>query len=326
VQSKVQGAKRAQASDAMRTAELTKSLFLQAATIWLDDRKMFWSPRTYKDNKYYCDQLGKYFGEFKLTEITSDLIRAYQKMRRDQVYAGTINQELGCLVAMLKRIGRWADLAGDYQRLKMDRRSPGRALSEAEYERLTRHAMSRQEWTGAYLFMLLSTNTTAGPKELFTLQLKDYDRERKRIYVGRKEAKNVYRPRIIPLNEVAYAAMERVLELARKRGSHHPEHYLFPYRINGNAYGGVFDPTRHQTTVKTAWKKLTVAANLPGLRPYDCRHCAITNLLQNPDVSEETVKAIAGHVSPDILKTYSHIRLEAKQAALDALVRKSLKD
>ena len=102
-------------------------------------------------------------------------------------------------------------------------------------------------------------------------------------------------------------------------------HYLFPFRINGNAYGGTYDPRRHQTTCKTAWKKLTVAANLPGLRPYDCRHCAITNLLQNPDVSEETVKAIAGHVSPEILKTYSHIRMECKQAPLDALVKKSFK-
>ena len=85
------------------------------------------------------------------------------------------------------------------------------------------------------------------------------------------------------------------------------------------------NPRRDQTTCKTSWKKLTVAANLQGLRPCDCRHCAITSLLQNPDMSEETVQAIAGHVSPEILKTYSHIRLEAKQAALDALVKKSFK-
>ena len=311
--------------DSTRTAELTRVYFKEAADLWLDSRKMFWSPRTYKDAKYYIKTLSNFFGEFKLTEITPDLLRAYQKMRRDSVNGRKINQELGVISMMLKRIGRWQDLAFDYQPLAVSRQSPGRAISEAEYERLTRHAMSKPEWEGAYLFMILSTNTTAGPKELFTLQLKDYDRERRRIHVGRKEAKNAFRVRVIPLNEMAYTAMERVLELAKKRGSRHPEHYLFPFRIHGNAHGGVYDPNRHCTTCKAAWKKLITAANLPGLRPYDCRHCAITNLLQNPDVSEETVKAIAGHVSPEILKTYSHIRLEVKQAALDALVRKSFK-
>lgn len=312
--------------DSTRTAELTRVFFKEAADLWLDSRKLFISPRTYKGYAYYIETMNKFFGEFKLTEITPDLIRDYQKMRRERVNGRKINMELGCLAQMLKRIGRWPDLAADYQPLRVSRQSPGRALSDAEYERLTRHAMSKPEWEGAYLFMILSTNTTAGPKELWTLQHRDYDREQRRIHVGRKEAKNAYRVRVIPLNEMAYAAMERVLELAKKRGSRHTEHYLFPYRISGNAYGGFFDPTRHQTTCKTAWKKLTIAANLPGLRPYDCRHCAITNLLQNPDVSEETVKAIAGHVSPEILKTYSHIRLEVKQAALDALVKKSFKE
>jgi len=62
-----------------------------------------------------------------------------------------------------------------------------------------------------------------------------------------------------------------------------------------------------------------MAANLKGLRPYDLRHTAITDILQNPDVSEETAKAIAGHISDKILKTYSHIRISAKRTALDAL-------
>ena len=185
------------------TAELTKVHFMEAADRWLESRKLFLSARTH----------------FKLTEIASDLLRAYQQMQRDSVNGRKINQELGCLVQMLKRIGRWQDLAADYQPLKVDRRSPGRALSEAEYERLTRHAMSRPEWEGAYLFMIPDSGHTA--------------------------------QRCRPCRHGA------CFGACRKRGSHHPEHYLFPYRINGNAYGGTYDPRRHQTTCKTAWKKLT---------------------------------------------------------------------
>jgi hypothetical protein len=81
---------------------------------------------------------------------------------------------------------------------------------------------------------------------------------------------------------------------------------------------------RYCTTCKTAWKALTAAAGIVGrLRPYDLRHTAITDILQIPDVSEETAKSIAGHISSQILKTYSHVRIEAKRAALDALVKRT---
>jgi hypothetical protein len=36
-------------------------------------------------------------------------------------------------------------------------------------------------------------------------------------------------------------------------------------------------------------------------------------------VSEQTIKALAGHVSRQMLERYSHIRSEAKQAAIQAL-------
>ncbi len=37
---------------------------------------------------------------------------------------------------------------------------------------------------------------------------------------------------------------------------------------------------------------------------------------------DETIMAIAGHVSRDMLKHYAHIRTQAKRAALEAIVRK----
>jgi integrase len=308
--------------DDMRTAALTEAPFSQAADLWLETRRPYLSPRTFKDYQVYIKTLDNFFAEFKLPQITSDMLRTYQKMRMARAAGRKINQEVGCLAQMLKRIGRWPDLAGDYQPMRVKRESPGRAISDREYERLFRHAMSKPEWEMAYLFAVISVNTTAGPKEVWTLRIRDFDRKGKVIRIQPEGAKNPHRVRLIPLNDQALAAMERVAELAGKRGSRDLDHYLFPFRVSGNAYGGVYDPTRHCTTCKTAWKKLTVAANLPGLRPYDLRHTAITSILQNPDVSEETAKSIAGHISDNILKTYSHIRLDAKRVALDALVKK----
>jgi integrase len=62
-----------------------------------------------------------------------------------------------------------------------------------------------------------------------------------------------------------------------------------------------------------AWGKLTTKAGLPGLRFHDLRHHSITELAES-GASEQTIKAIAGHVSQRMLDRYSHIRLEAKEA------------
>jgi hypothetical protein len=49
------------------------------------------------------------------------------------------------------------------------------------------------------------------------------------------------------------------------------------------------------------------------------RHTFISRLAENPNVSEQTIRAIAGHVSRQMLERYSHIRSQAKQAAIQAL-------
>jgi hypothetical protein len=57
------------------------------------------------------------------------------------------------------------------------------------------------------------------------------------------------------------------------------------------------------------------------LRFHDLRHTAIT-ILAESNTSEQTVMAIAGHVSRKMLEHYSHIRMDAKRRAVAAMVRK----
>jgi integrase len=79
-----------------------------------------------------------------------------------------------------------------------------------------------------------------------------------------------------------------------------------------------FDPTRHLNSWRSAWRTLTKKAGLPGFRFHDLRHCAITQLAEN-GTSDSTIMAIAGHVSRRMLERYSHVRMEAKRKALEAL-------
>ena len=79
-----------------------------------------------------------------------------------------------------------------------------------------------------------------------------------------------------------------------------------------------FDPNRHLNSWRSAWRTPTKKAALPGVRFHDLRHCAITQLAEN-GASDSTIMAIAGHVSRRMLERYSHVRMEAKRNALEAL-------
>jgi hypothetical protein len=61
-----------------------------------------------------------------------------------------------------------------------------------------------------------------------------------------------------------------------------------------------------------------IKSQLAGLRFHDLRHLAITELAES-QVSDQTIMAIAGHVSQKMLARYSHVRSEARRQAVAAL-------
>jgi hypothetical protein len=59
-------------------------------------------------------------------------------------------------------------------------------------------------------------------------------------------------------------------------------------------------------------------AGLPGLRFHDLRHTVITELAEM-GVADHVLESISGHLTRRMLEHYSHIRIDAKRQALDAL-------
>ena len=122
--------------------------------------------------------------------------------------------------------------------------------------------------------------------------------------------------RTIPLNSVLLEAMVEHSRWYTKRfGTIQPEWYVFPFgkpRPN--------DPTRPIVTLKTSWNNARKKANVQG-RWHDNRHTLITDLAES-GAGDETIRDIAGHVSKQMLKHYSHIRMEAKRRALESIVPK----
>jgi integrase len=300
----------------IRTLNLAQSPCSQSATAWLETRKPYLSPRTYEDYESYIGILSAYFGEMKLTEIGPDEIRAYQRMRMARAGASCINKECSVLQQMLKRIGRWADIKANYQPLPLPKESPHRALTPQEEDRLYRIGTSNPNWDVAYCAFVISINTTCGPGEIRHLRHMDIDFEKHTMRVQPEGAKNEHRIRVIPLNPDAWRAIEYLWRRAERLRCSQPQHYLIPFRLKK----GTYDPDRPAKGWRYALNEMLVSANI-NISGYSFRHHAITKLLENPDVSEETAEAIAGHISARIKKRYSHVRLEAKRAAVDALGR-----
>ena len=300
----------------MRTATLTQSTWTIAAEAWLESRKPYLSPRTIRDYQDQIKILSKFFGEMRLTEIDGDAIRAYQRMRMGRAGASCINKECSILQQMLKRIGKWAEVAPYYEPMPMPKESPHRALTPVEEDRLYRVGATNPAWEVAYCAFVIAINTTCGAGEIRHLRLMDIDAEKLTLRVQPEGAKNEHRIRVIPLNSTAWKAIEHLQKRATRLGSIEPHHYLLPFRVKK----GTYDPERPVKDWRYALREMLIAANI-NISFYSFRHHPITKLLENPDVSEETAEAIAGHISHRMKKRYSHTRIEVKRSAVEALQR-----
>ncbi|HVN64223.1 MAG TPA: tyrosine-type recombinase/integrase, partial [Candidatus Binataceae bacterium] len=103
-----------------------------------------------------------------------------------------------------------------------------------------------------------------------------------------------------------------------------PDAYLFPQHAVGFAKNNMgmalyeIDFSKPMRGWKTAWERARTDAKVT-CRWHDLRHTLVSRLAEQPTVSEETIRALAGHVSPAMLRRYAHIRASAKRAAIASL-------
>jgi len=296
---------------------MSRKPFEDALDAYLDFRKLCSAPRTCSTDKEKSRPLREFFGErgknTQLRRITADHIVQYQVWRSGRGVSGrTINMEVGLLRRILKRHKQWVRLAEDVTRLAEQYRDI-RTLSPEEKSRLLETAMSGPEWQVACCAARLALNPIMRGCELKGLRWKDVDLFDKLFYVSRQSTKTEAGARAIPLNRSSLLALSQLRSRARQIRSAEPDNYFFPACENGH-----IDPNKPMAGWRTAWRSLTRQAGLAGLRFHDLRHQAITELAEI-GLSEQTIMSIAGHVSKRMLDHYSHIRLQAKRHALEAL-------
>jgi integrase len=104
-----------------------------------------------------------------------------------------------------------------------------------------------------------------------------------------------------------------------------PDSYVFPFHraaVAGNErrawiYGINLSRPMAPSGCRKAFETARKLAGVP-IRMYD-GHTFVTRLAENPAVSEETIRQLAGHVSPKMLSRYAHIRAQAHRDAIATL-------
>jgi len=231
---------------------------------------------------------------------------------------------------ILKRHKLWANLQGD-ARFEREPNEGGRALTGEQEEALLAACQSNSLLDTV---VTLALNTALRKNEIRMLRWRQIDFEKPTLTVGQSKTAGSS-GRAVPLNQPAFTAL---LKWASRFPKSEPGHYLFP----ACEAAGIerehpdterIDPSQPIKSWRSAWRTALQRAGAivqgnpddKEVRPlafrfHDLRHTCITKLAES-QASAQTIMAIAGHLSRTMLEHYSHIRMAAKRAALDAIVK-----
>jgi integrase len=269
--------------------------------------------------EYALNHVKRLLGAKMLVDLTEAGVIGYQNDRLDEQAAPkSVNEEVGFLLRIMGEPGDV--LRARLRKKKMlklkVRRTVGKAYSIEEKDRMLEEARKARS---PHIFPALTLALNAGMRdaEIKNLTWDQINFAKKFLAVGRSKT-DAGEGRTIPLNSSLFEVLRNYAEWYREKfGEIRPEWFLFPF---GKPVPS--DPTRPVTTLKTAWNNVRTNAKVQG-RWHDNRHTLITDLAES-GAGDQTIMDIAGHVSKQMLKHYSHIRMEAKRTALESIVKKQI--
>jgi integrase len=237
--------------------------------------------------------------------------------------------------------------------LKEPESEVGQALSIQQLQWLEATARSKDAWLVAYSAEVVAANTGVRGGEIKNLRIGMLDLEKQRICIRRASTKTNASARLVELNQAATQAAAKLYMRAQMLGATEPDHYLLPADLSRHTKnadplkgGRGFDPTRHQTSWRTAWRSLRRAAAdqilerakkekrdptaeerdalgvLQSVRFHDLRHTFIT-MMGERGVPLQVVQAMVGHMSARMVRHYTHISNRAAREAVELLDKSS---
>jgi integrase len=289
----------------------------EIADEYLEDYKL--RHKAFPFAQYAVGHVVRHLGRRMAVDVAERVVKDYQSVRLNEgASAKTINEEVGFLLRLLGDQGdRLRTTLRRQKALKLPtKRRVGKAFRSGERERLLEAAKAARS-PAIYPALMLALNAGMRDSEIRGLQWGRVDLLKAYLVIGESKTE-AGEDRTIPLNTALVAVLVEYSKWYTNRfGTIEVDWYVFPFGKPRPQ-----DPTRPMVTLKTAWKNAKTRANVKG-RWHDNRHTFITGLAESGEAGDETIRDIAGHVSKRMLKHYSHIGMEAKRRAVQALVQKN---
>jgi integrase len=290
--------------------------FNEVATDFYDGYKLR-LPDSATFAEYAIEHLKQLVGNKMLVDFDEAAVVKYQNERLEEGTAPkTINEEVGFLLRILGEPGDI--LRARLRKKKMLKLKVGRSIGKAyteEEKNLMLEEARKARSPHIYLALNMALNAGMRDKEIRTLTWTQIHFDKNFLAVGRSKTE-AGDGRTIPLNSALLPVLLEYVEWYKEKfGATKAEWYVFPFGKPQPT-----DPTRHVTSLKTVWTRIREKAGVTG-RWHDNRHTLITELAES-GAGDQTIMDIAGHVSKQMLKHYSHIRMEAKRTALESIVKK----
>jgi integrase len=306
----------------------------QIAADYLEDYELRHRSTVFAE--YAIGHLCRFLGSEMQADISDETVKQYQSSRlKEGAAPKTINEEVGFLLRFLRD-------RGDAIRLKMRREKTlklrtsqtiGKAYDPEQKAALLKAANIGSVKTGEKASrknpgtrspfikpaLALAFNAGLRDSEIRHLTWGQIDFEKRFLTVGKSKT-DAGEGRTIPLNAELFTALtEHSTWYTNRFGTVQPEWYLFPAREGKPEPGKErpYVPSEPIRSLKSSWRNVKEKAGIKG-RFHDMRHTLITELAEN-GAGDQTIMDIAGHVSRQMLARYSHIRMQAKREALEAV-------
>ena len=237
----------------------------------------------------------------------------------------TVNYEVGTLRGILKGFGLWAPIGERMKKLR-ENHDVGRAISQEDDAKLLA-ACSASKAPALLPLYIFGRDTGLRKSEIKSLRCRDLKLQWNKGIVAcgevivPKSKTEAGTGRTVPFTRDVCSTL--TLWLSRFPGADESS-FVFPRHavemLEGGKEARMVRPVLNKPM--ESWRRAWgTALRTTGVRYrwHDLRHTFITRLAENPAVSEGTIRALAGHVSKQMLERYSHIRGEAKRDAIAAL-------
>ena len=298
-------------------------LFSTAAREWLAEKAGL-SPKTKLGYEQRINPVLAKLGQRLLCDVGVPEVVQYRNARLAGGAANrTINYEVGCIRGVLKKYGLWAPIA---ERKLRENHDVGRAISHDHESRLLNACRVSKAPSLLPLF-IFAHDTGLRASEIRATRRRDLTLDWKAgvivsggVIVPRSKTE-AGTGRSVPFTQDVCSTL--TLWLSRFAGGT-PDSYVFPRHkvqmLKGGKETRIVSPvlSKPMQSWQRAWRTALKRAGVQ-YRWHDLRHTFVTRLAENPNVSEQTIRALAGHVSKQMLERYSHIRTQAKQDAIASL-------